>query len=398
MVFFLNRLPSMPLKIAQVAAADLSIRVLLLDQIQALQQMGHEVVAVCAQGEWVERIRELGVPVHTVGMVRELSPVADAKCLFELRDLFRSERFDVVHTHTPKAGLLGPMAAQWAGVPVVVHTIHGLLFHDRMSALRRIAGWMPEKLTAMFADRLLSQSREDISVAIRSGLCEREKIAYIGNGIDVGRFSGRDPQIRLRARRELGIAEDAFVVGSVGRLVYEKGFDELFAAAAELIPRHPGLKFVIIGPRDAAQNDAIPQSHIDRVRQTGALRLLPWQDDMRKCYSAMDVFAMPSYREGIPRACMEAAAMGLPVIASDIRGCREVVLHGDTGLLVRVRDSAGLAQAIEQLMTQPELCRALGARAANHIRQGFSNALVLNRLREFYSGIEVTLGRKAVCA
>ena len=172
----------------------------------------------------------------------------------------------------------------------------------------------------------------------------------------------------------------------------------MFSAAAKLIPRYAKLRFLVIGPRDAEQKDAIPQSHIDRVQQTGALHLLPWQDDMRKHYSAMDVFAMPSYREGIPRACMEAAAMGLPVIASDIRGCREIVLHGDTGLLVPVRDAAALARGIEHLMAEPELRRAMGARAASHVRKGFSNALVLDRLLEFYNGIEVGLGRKAFCA
>src|SRR5207249_2041503 len=130
--------------------------------------------------------------------------------------LFRRLQCDVVHTHTPKAGLLGPIAARMAGVPVVVHTIFGLLFHDAMPAWRRALFWMPEKVTATFSDYLLSQSREDMEVAVRTHLCATKKLIYLGNGIDVTRF-------RPRLTRAAGpFAASDFVVGTVGRLVYEK--------------------------------------------------------------------------------------------------------------------------------------------------------------------------------
>src|SRR5215469_12554927 len=123
----------MGLRIAQVATSDMSVRLLLLDQIKALEANGHEVVAVCAPGPWVESICNEGVKVETVPMVREIAPLRDVGSLLSLRDCFRRHKFDVVHTHTPKAGLLGPVAAQLAGVPHVMHTIHGLLFHDKLS-------------------------------------------------------------------------------------------------------------------------------------------------------------------------------------------------------------------------------------------------------------------------
>src|SRR5437016_5763856 len=130
------------LKIAQVAAADMSIRFLLLDQIKALQATGHEVVAICGDGEWVAALKAEGVTVETIDFPREPTPVRDFRTLLALRRLFRKDRFDVVHTHTPKAGLLGPIAAQLARVPVAVHTIHGLLFHDRMSLAHRMFFWI----------------------------------------------------------------------------------------------------------------------------------------------------------------------------------------------------------------------------------------------------------------
>src|SRR6266849_3615406 len=179
----------MALKIAQVATADVSIRLLLLDQIKALEADGHEVVAVCAPGPWVEHVRSEGVTVQTVPMVREMAPLHDVRSVAALVRCFRQHKFDVVHTHTPKAGLIGPIAARLARVPQVVHTVHGLLFHDRMTRSRQTIFWVPEKITATLCDRLLSQSREDMERAVRSRLCSGRKIAYLGNGIDVARFA-----------------------------------------------------------------------------------------------------------------------------------------------------------------------------------------------------------------
>src|ERR1700687_4261687 len=158
----------MALRIAQVATADVSIRLLLLDHIKALEADGHGVVGLCAPGPWVEHVRSAGVTVQTVPMVREMAPRHDIRSLAALVRLFRDHKFDVVHTHTPKAGLIGPLAARMAGIPHVVHTIHGLLFHDRMPRLRQAIFWIPEKITATFCDRLLSQSREDMARAVRS--------------------------------------------------------------------------------------------------------------------------------------------------------------------------------------------------------------------------------------
>jgi glycosyltransferase involved in cell wall biosynthesis len=256
-------------------------------------------------------------------MARELNASRDWKALLDLSDLFRRRRFDVVHTHTPKAGLIGPFAARLADVPVVVHIIYGLMFHDRMSASRRNVFRCAEKFTAIFAHRLLSQSREDIRAAVATGLCSSEKISYIGNGIDADHFA---PAPKSESSGKI-------IIGSVGRLVAEKGFPELFEAARRLAERNPNLHFIVVGPTEADQNDAIPQQLLDDLTRSGVVEFPGWGDDMRSWYARMDTFVLPSHREGIPRTCMEAASMGLPVIATDIRGCREVVKNGETGIL-----------------------------------------------------------------
>lgn len=375
----------MGLRIAQVATSSMSVRLLLLDQIKALQADGHDVVAVCAPGTWVESVRSAGVTVLTVPMEREIAPLRDLRSMAALMTCFRQHKFDVVHTHTPKAGLIGPIAARMAGVPQIVHTVHGLLFHDRMSRLRQSIFWVPEKITATFCDRILSQSREDVERAVHSRLCSRDKISYIGNGIDVARFAPQATYERSQKLREVGLQHSDFVVGSVGRLVEEKGFRELFAAAETLTTRYPQLKFVVIGPRETDQNDALNNDYMDELQRRGVVRFVNWCDDVRPWYAAMDLFVLPSYREGIPRACMEAAAMTRPIVASDIRGCREVVIDGETGLLVPPRDVPQLVDAIERLYQDRNLAARMGERGRRHIVTNFDIKDVCRRLCEFYA-------------
>ena len=375
----------MGLRIAQVATSSMSVRLLLLDQIKALEADGHDVVAVCAPGPWVESVRRAGVTVHTVPMEREIAPLRDLRSTAALARFFRQHKFDVVHTHTPKAGLIGPIAARLARVPRVVHTIHGLLFHDRMTRLRQTIFWVPEKITATFCDRLLSQSREDVERAVRSRLCSRKKIGYLGNGIDIVRFAPQVISERTERLREVGLQASDFVVGSVGRLVKEKGFMELFAAAEGLTARYPQLKFVVIGPRETDQNDALNNDYMDDLQRRGVVRFVNWCEDLRSWYAAMDIFVLPSYREGVPRACMEAAAMMRPVVASDIRGCREVVLDGDTGLLVPPQDVPRLMEAIEMLHNEHNRAAQMGERGRHHIVKNFNDKDVCSRLCEFYA-------------
>jgi len=380
------------LRIAQVSTTDMAMRFLLLDQIKSLQDQGHDVVAVCRSGPWIETLRKEGIRAEVIEMAREVSLRSDLVTFCSLVRCFKKHRFDVVHTHTPKAGLLGPIAAKVAGVPVVIHTIHGLLFHDRMPLWRRWLFWLPEKLTATFSDFLLSQSDEDLIIAAQTWLCSSRKIKYLGNGIDVTHFSPcRGDGARRLARMELGIVDTDIVIGSVGRLVCEKGFAELFSAAAELIEKHKNWKFLIVGPKEGDRSDAVPANQIDFLSRTGSVFFLDWREDLYRWYAAMDLFALPSHREGVPRACMEAAAMGLPVIATDIRGSREVVKRNETGILVPVKDYKALVNAIELLAEDKARRTELGKKGREHIVQNFRADLVLERLRNFYAGIELAL-------
>ena len=176
------------LKIAQVCTIGMTAHVLLRDQICMLKDMGHDVSVICSPGQYTDRLRESGLQVRTVELRREVRPIADTAALFALCHLFRQERFDVVHSHTPKAGLLAPLAARLSRIPRVVHTVHGLLFHDRMPRWKRGIFRLPEKVTAGLSDKVLFQSREDAELADKTKLCAPSKISFLGNGIDLGKF------------------------------------------------------------------------------------------------------------------------------------------------------------------------------------------------------------------
>ncbi|MEA2057639.1 MAG: glycosyltransferase family 4 protein, partial [Actinomycetota bacterium] len=249
------------------------------------------------------------------------------------------ERPDVIHTHTPKPGLYGRIIGRLAGVPAVLNTVHGLYATPDDRPAKRAIVYALEALAARFSDAELIQSAEDHELLIERRITRPDRTVLLGNGVDLERFAPVPNDERLSVRRALGIDDERVVVGMVGRLVAEKGYNELFEAASKLDDR---CIVVVIGPHEPDKDDGLDPAVVARAEQEG-VRFLGMRSDVDALYGAMDIFVLPSHREGFPRAAMEAAATGIPVVATDIRGCREVVDPGVNGLLVPVRDADALA-------------------------------------------------------
>jgi glycosyltransferase involved in cell wall biosynthesis len=379
-----------PLTVAHVTTVDMSLRYLLLNQLRYLQGRGYRVLGVSSPGPDVPFVEEAGIRHIAVPMTRRLSPLADLKAVQDLARVFSRERVDIVHTHTPKPGLLGQMAARLAGVPVVVNTIHGFYFHDHMKPLSRRFFILMEQLAAAHSDAILSQNPEDIRTAIDEHIAPASLLSPLGNGIDLSRFNpdavGGDG--RAAARAELGFAADDVVVGFVGRLVEEKGLPELFDAVVRLRDRNPRVKLLVIGPEDHDKPDATGR-RAARLRglDDDAAVFTGLRHDLPRLYAAMDVFALPSHREGFPRAPMEAAAMGLPVVATDIRGCRETVKDGVTGTLVPLKDAASLMAAIGRYVVDADLRRRHGEAGRVLARAAFDEQLVFAKVAACYDEV-----------
>ncbi len=350
------------MKICQLCAVDFTFYRFLLPLAQALQKEGHEVVAVCADGPLAERVRAAGVRVETVPFSRDLDLANHARVVRRLIELFRAERFDMVHTHTPIAGLLGRIAAWRAGVPHVVYTAHGFYFHDRMPWLKRLPFVVLEWLGGRITHVMFTQAEEDARTARRLRLCRGGVVEAIGNGVDPARFY--PPSDDGASRRGLRLAndtpEDAVVIMTIGRLVAEKGYPELFKAM-----RRVDAVLWVAGERLASDHarsidDEIAAATSDPTLRT-RIRLLGGRDDVPDLLRAADVFTLPSHREGMPRSIIEAMMSGLPVVATDIRGSREEVVEGETGTLVAVSDAADLAAALNRLVADPDLRAKQGA-------------------------------------
>lgn len=361
-----------------LAATDISLELLLGPQLSAFRAAGYEVIGVSAPGPFVAAIEARGVThVPLANATRSMAPHKDLLAIGELARLFRSLRPDIVHTHNPKPGLYGRLAAKAARVPVIVNTVHGLYAQPDDALVKRLVVYGLERLAASCSDAELVQNEEDLATLARVLRIPRRKLTLLGNGVDLGRFTaagadGGDDPVRTRVRAELGLAPDAVVVGAVGRLVLEKGYVELFDAWEQVRRHRPDALLVVVGPDDDAKADALPAAVTERARRNG-VRFLGMRDDVEDLYRAFDVYVLAPLREGFPRSAMEAAASGLPIVATDIRGCRQVVDHGVTGLLVPVRDAAALADALGRLIAEPELrdgmARAAVQRAASHFDQ-----------------------------
>jgi glycosyltransferase involved in cell wall biosynthesis len=379
-------------RIAHITTADISLRYLLLNQLQSLREAGYEVTGISSPHAELSAsaipaleavgIRHLGVP-----MTRNVSPLADLAALYRLYRIMCRERFAIVHCHTPKAELLGQMAARAAGVPVVVDTFRGIYYrHDMHPAWRRLF-LLLARVAAGCADVILSQSQGNLEVAVQEGICSPARIKFLGNGIDVRRFdrSRLESQVVEKTRSDLRLPHEAPVVGFVGRLVAEKGVLEILAAARMVLKAVPAARFLFVGPIDSAKPDALTPGIADEYGVSEACIFAGMRDDMPELYALMDVLVLPSHRESFPRSPMEASAMEVPCVVADIPGCREAVEQDRNGLLVPMGDVEGLAEAMVELLTNRERARRMGEEGRRMALARFDERLVFEKVKAEYA-------------
>jgi glycosyltransferase involved in cell wall biosynthesis len=359
--------------VVHVTTTDMSLELLLGAQLEAIAEAGYHVIGASAPGPHVDALARRGVEhVPLAHATRAMAPLEDVRALAELVALFRRMRPTIVHTHNQKPGIYGRVAARLAQVPVVVNTVHGLYALPEDPLPKRVIVYTLERLAASCSHAELLQNPEDLSI-LRQLCVPADRLAVMGNGIDLDRF---DPSTvssdeRAAARREMGAtAADDVVVGLVGRLVREKGYPEVFEAAARLRTRWPNVRVAVIGPDEPDKADALTAAD-RRAAEAAGVRFLGGRDDIVRLYAGMDIHVLASHREGFPRSPMEASAMGVPVVATDIRGCRQAVDHGTTGLLVPPRDPEALAAAVARLVTDPAERQRLGSAARQNALQSF---------------------------
>jgi glycosyltransferase involved in cell wall biosynthesis len=365
------------IKVVHLTNHEISLRIHTRNYMRYLRDQGYDVSIICNPGRFLkgDSVTEDGIFVKAIPFPHSITPLTDLKTLWALYRYFRQERFDIVHTHTAKPGLLGRLAASFARVPIIIHTIHGFPFYDEMNPRMLWLMTNIERIGALFCDSMFSQNREDMDTAVGRGICPADKLRYLGNGIDIERFhpSLVTPKLSASKRAELGLSPEDRVVGMIGRLVREKGFFEYLEAARILKARGERVKFLAIGVVHRKQGVAIDDlgALIRRYDLEDTVLFLGRRDDVPELMAALDLVVLASYAEGIPRVLMESAALGKPAVGTDVRGTRETIVDGVTGRLVPARDPEALANAIVEMLADPARAAEMGQAARQHAEVHF---------------------------
>ena len=331
------------------------------------------------EGNIENAIAQAGIRIIRVPeLVRQVSPWKDWIALKRLTDLFRRNRYDIVHTHTSKAGFLGRLAAERAHIPIVVHTPHGNVFQGYFSKpLTRLFVSM-ERHAAKRTDRIIELTSGGIEEHLAEGIGRRDQYVSIFSGIDLAPFETARPR-RAETRQALGIPPDAFLVGGVGRLEPVKGFAYFVSAAQAIAERIPHARFIVAG-----------QGSLDRelrAQASGLRDRFAWlglREDVPDLMAALDVFVLPSINEGMGRVLLEAGAAGTPVVASRVGGVPDVVRDGETGILVPSRDPHAIAEAVCALACDADRRRTMGAAAHAMVVPAFGLDRMVQRVEALY--------------
>ena len=397
-------------KLIRITTVPLSLNVLLKGQLRFMKEH-FEVLAVSSgpQEELQAVSRREGVPTAQVEMTRAITPLKDVKAVWQLYKLFKKEKPHIVHTHTPKAGTVGMLAAKLAGVPHRLHTVAGLPLLEATGAKRKLLDTV-EKFTYACATKVYPNSKGLYDIIIEQGYCKvknviasEAKLKVIGNGssngIDTSHFSPEQVSETQKEalRKELGISAQDFVFIFIGRLVGDKGINELIAAFMRLLRSARSDqsafsgegKLLLVGPLESELDPLKPET-LHEIETHPHILTVGFQKDVRPYLAISHALAFPSYREGFPNVVMQAGAMGLPSIVTDINGCNEIIEEGKNGLIIPVKNSDALYEKMELLLTDTDLYNHLQKNARFMICTRYEQQVVWEALLEEYKGFVIS--------
>ena len=354
--------------------------------IPVLNKKGIEVVALSSPGKEMEELRGNGVPTIVIPMERHISVIRDFKALVALIKALRREKPDMVHSMTPKAGLLCMMAAWLTRVPVRVHTFTGLVWPTAKGVQRRIL-MATDWLTCSCATHVIPEGKGVMDDLQRHITRKPMRVLGYGNvkGVDMERFSLRPEIVQLAERLR---KQEVFTFLFVGRIVGDKGVNEMVDAFARLYAEHSACRLLIVG-RQEEKLDPLKPETIQKMDEMETIELVGAQygEDLIACYAASDCFILPRYREGFPNTVLEAGAMGLPCIVTDINGSREIIINGENGLIVPSKDADALYEAMERMLTDEPMRKSIAEKARGLIASRFEKSFVQQCLLDFYDEI-----------
>ncbi len=376
------------IKIIRTATVPVSLNTFCRGLLRELQEQdGYEVVAVSSPGDAMREIEEReGVRTIAVPMERHISPLKDLKSLFGLIRVFQKEKPTMVHSMTPKAGLLSMMAAWFCRVPVRVHTFTGLVFPTATGLTQRIL-ILTDRITCACATHIVPEG-EGVKNDLLNYRITRKQLKVLGHGnvrgIDLDHNNPELPEVQADAAkiRKPGIFTFVFV----GRLVRDKGINELVEAFERLNKEYTNIRLILVGPQEPKLDPLKPEA-IAKIDNNKNIEAVGHQSNVRQWLAASDAFVFPSYREGFPNVVIEAGAMSLPSIVTDINGSREIIIEGKNGTIIPPRDAVALYQSMKSFLEQPDKRAQMAFNARPFVASRYEQSYVRRCLKEYYKEI-----------
>lgn len=375
-------------KLLRITTVPVSLKTLLKGQHRFMSQH-FEVLGVSSPGPELEQVAQSeGIRVFPLEMTRSISPLQDLVALWKLYRLMRREQPVIVHTHTPKAGTLGMLAAWLCRVPVRLHNVAGLPLLEATGPKRLLLD-LVEKVTYACATRVYPNSYGLKNIIAQNRYCPEHKLQVIGqgssNGIDTSHFSSEQiSESRLEdLRKTWKLHPTNYVFVFVGRLVKDKGINELVRAFEQVHRQHPNTKLLLVGHEEPELDPLKPET-IETIRKHSNLISAGYQNDVRPWLALSQALVFPSYREGFPNVVMQAGAMGLPAIVTDINGCNEIITDGHNGVIIPPKQEGALRNAMLRLVAEPALGQQLASQARHSIVSRFEQQTVWELLKEEY--------------
>lgn len=383
-------------KLLRITTAPLSLRSLLSNQMKYMRENGFDVLMVSSEGkEWPELLENEGCRHMVIPMAREIAPFRDLRSLWRIYRLIKKEKPDIVHSHTPKAGLLAMLAARMAGVKIRIHTIAGLRFMTVTGFKKKILVWM-EKLTGSAATHVWPNSFSLLNYVREHKLVKEKKLAVIGkgssNGVDLGRFSvsALKPEKVREIKELLHYDEQLVYILNMGRIVKDKGIDELMQVFQVLHQENEKLRLIVLGHFED-KLDPISQSARDILQTHPGIIHIDWSNEVEYFMHLSSLMVHASYREGFPNTLLQAGAMNCPIVCSAIEGSVDIVTDHETGILFEPRNAADLREKLSYALTHPAEMKKFAERLREKVENSFSQEYVHRCLKERY--LELLGGR-----
>ncbi len=354
----------------------MALRYLLPGQMRFMAANGFDVLMISADGkELTEVIENEQCPHRVVPMTRKITPLQDLKCLFQLISIFRKEKPDIVHTHTPKAGLLGMLAAKFCGVNIRIHTVAGLPLMVEKGFTYQLLKFI-EKLTYASANQVWPNSRSLLQFIAENKLCKAGKLTIIGkgstNGIDINRFNKEslDEKISVQVKNEINYSSQNKYLLCIGRLVVDKGIVELVHVFSALQKNEPSLKLVLVGEYET-ELDPLPATTLQEIETNPSIIHISWTNQVEYYMQLANYFVFPSHREGFPNVLLQAGLMELPVICSHITGNIDLITHNETGLIFDSGNEQQLLGLLQYAWDHPQQMQTMSKKLKQEIKENY---------------------------